>query len=204
MLEQTSESDQMRVQQEYMRALLAGVPQDQSSNPQQPGMPTDEEDPMVKMLQSMLGGMSGDPNAATGMPSADDLSKITGMPSFLTSMVFGGQQQSPASPAEVRAESTWKVVRILFSILAGLYMIFTVEKSVSTFGYSPPAPATAQNPFAIFLTGELLLYGSRLALSGRPSSNRFGAWLQSGRDFARDGAILVFMLGVYTWSKGLT
>jgi len=194
----------MRMQQEYMRALLAGTPHEQSSNPQQPGMPAGEEDPMLKMLQSMLGGMSGDPNSAGGMPSADDLSKITGMPSFLTSMLFGGQKQAPMSSVEVQAESRWKIVRILFSILVGIYVIFTVEKSSSTFGHNPPVPATAQNPFVVFLTGELLLYGSRVALSGRPTSNGFKAWLQSGRDFARDGAILVFLLGVYSWSKGLT
>ena len=207
MFGQTNNPEQMRMQEEYMRALLAGTPQGQDAGGQQPVMPG-EDDPMVKMMQAMLGNIGGDPSAPTpeGMPfSADDISKMTGVPSFLTSMFLGGKQQAPATPEEISRDRTWKVLRTIVSILIGLYTIYVVDKSVETFGQNPPAPATTQNPFLVFLMGELLVNGARVVLSGRPASQSgFKAWIQSGREVARDGAILISMLGAYSWWKGYT
>lgn len=192
------------MQEEYMRTLLSGVQQGQAGQGQQAGMPG-EEDPMMKMMQAMLGNMSGDPNAPApeGMPfSADDISKMTGIPSFFTSMFLGGKQQAPPTPAEISRERTWKTLRTILSVLIGLYTVFTIDKSVETFGQNPPTPATAQNPFLIFLMGELLVNGARIVLSGRPASQSgLKAWIQSGREVGRDGAILLFMLGAYSWWK---
>lgn len=207
MFGQTNDPEQARMQQEYMRALLGGPPQGPASEgqEQQPGMPG-EDDPMVKMMQTMLGNMSGDPNAPgpEGMPfSADDISKMTGMPSFLTNMFLGGKQQAPPTAAQIRQERTWKVLRTIMFVLIGLYTVFTIDKSVEAFGQHPPAPATAQNPFTIFLMGELLVSGARMVLAERPASQSgIKAWLQSGRETARDGAILVFLVGTYSWWKG--
>lgn len=203
MFGQTNDAEQMRMQEEYMRALLAGAPQGQ-----EPGM-QGEDDPMLKMMQAMLGNVSGDPNApgSEGMPfSADDISKMTGLPSFLTSMFLGGKQQAPPTPEEIKIERTWKVLRTIMVGLVGLYTIFTIDKSVKAFGQDPPVPATAQNPFLVFLMGELLVNGARTVLSGRPASRSgFKAWIHSGRETARDGALLLFMFGTYSrWWKDYT
>lgn len=188
-----------------MRVLLGGQQQTQDGQTQQQGA-VNEDDPMIKMMQTMLGGLSGDPNApATGeMPfSADDISKMTGMPSFLTSMFMGGKQQAPPTPHQVSSERRWKIIRTIAAVLIGIYTVFTVDSSILTFGQHPPAPATAQNPFVVFLTSQLLLNGARIALSATPAGQSgFKSYIRTGRDIAADGAILVFILGVYSWVKG--
>ena len=199
----------MRLQQEYMRVLLGGGQPGQDgqgqNQSQQLGMP-DENDPMIKMMQSMLGGLSGDPNApdAGQLPfSADDISKMTGMPSFLTSMFLGGKPQAPPSPEQVSKERTWKVLRILLSVVIGIYTVFTVGYSVDNFGHNPPAPATIQNPFLVFVMGELLVNGARTVVAKTPANQSgFKTYIQAGRAVASDGAIVLFMLGAYSWWKG--
>ena len=187
-----------------MRALLGGGPQGPGGEGQQSG----EEDPMVKMMQAMLGNMSGDPNAEgpEGMPfSADDISKITGIPSFLTSMFLGGKKQAPPTAEEISRARTWKILRSIVFVFVGLYTVFTLSRSVETFGQHPPVPATIQNPFTIFLMCELLVSGAKAVMTGQPArQNGFKAWTQSGREVARDGAIMIFMLGAYSWWKGYT
>lgn len=207
MSSQPTDAEQMRLQEEYMKILLGGAQQGQSGQGQQPGMP-DENDPMIKMMQSMLGGMSGDPNApgAGDMPfSVDDISKMTGMPSFMTNMFMGGNKQAPPTPEQISRERRWKVIRIVISILVGIYTVFTLDKSINTFGNNPPAPATVQNPLVVFLMGELLLQGGKSALSGKPASQSgIKSWISSIREIAADGAILLFILGVYSWWVGST
>lgn len=187
-----------------MRALLSGTPPGQAGPEQQSGM--QEDDPMMKMMQAMLGGLGGEANAPnTGETpfSAEDVSKMTGIPSFLTSMFMAGKQEAPPSPSEIRKQNTWQIVRTILAILIGLYTIFIVDKSCETFGPNPPAPATAQNPFLVFLMGELIVNGARITFSGRPvSQSGLKSWIASAKDVARDAAILIFMMGVYSWWKG--
>lgn len=203
MFGQTNGSEQQRIQEEYMRALMAGNSQPQAGSGQQSGI--DENDPMIKMMQTMLGGMSGDPNAPGEMPfSADDISKMTGIPSFLTSIFMGGPQEAPPTPAQTQSERTWKVLRTLISALVAFYAVFTVDRSLSTFGQHPPAPATVQNPFVVFLMAELLINGTKTVLPGRPASGGVKKWFATGKDIARDGAIVVFVLGIFTWFRGPT
>lgn len=205
MFGQTNGPEQQRLQEEYMRALLAGNAQPQAGPGPQGGI--DENDPMMKMMQTMLGGMSGDPNAPSAgeMPfSADDISKLTGMPSFLTSMFMGGSKEPPPTPAQVQSERTLRVLRTVISALVAFYTIFTVDRSLTTFGQHPPAPATVQNPFVVFLVAELLINGTKTVLPGRPVSSGVKSWYRTGKDIARDGAIVVFVLGIFTWFRGPT
>ncbi|KAK5101813.1 hypothetical protein LTS08_004272 [Lithohypha guttulata] len=209
---QANDPEQMRLQEEYVKLLLGGDQSGQSGQPnqtgqgqQRPGMP-DENDPMLKLMQGILGGMSGDPNApATGdLPfSPDELAKMTGMPSFLTSMFMGGKSQAPPTPAQISSERTWRLVRVLVAILTGLYTSFIVSSSVTTFGDNPPAPATVQNPFLVFLTGQLLVRGTQSVLASKPATQGgFKKYLQYGREVGNDAAISIFLLGVYSWWHG--
>ncbi|KAI1608051.1 hypothetical protein EDD36DRAFT_389724 [Exophiala viscosa] len=198
--------EQQKAQEEYLRALLRQPePQEGQNQSQQP------EDPMLKMLQTMMGAMDGTSNPNTpggagfpgGLPglSPDDISKATGLPSFLTNMVMGGQK-APPSHAELQATRLWKSLHVIFALIAGLYLVFTVTRATETFGENPPRPATFQNPFVVFLTGELLVQGTRVGTSGYSGKSGLGLWIQILREFVGDGAIAVFMLGIASWWKG--
>ena len=201
-VDERNNTDQARLQEEYMRALLSGMPQGQQDGD------TGEEDQMIKMMQNLLGGMSGEPGAAPGpgiggLPfSAEDVSKMTGIPPFLTNM-FLGPAPVPPTEAEKRTESLWKLVRVVLSSLIGIYTIWIVNKSVELFGQNPPAPATAQNPFVIFVMAELLVHGAR-TMTGRTTGNGLKGWFQSVKDIGRDGAIVIFLLGCNSWWRGDT
>jgi hypothetical protein len=170
-----------------------------------------EEDPMMKMLQAMMGNMGGDPNnpnisagdfgLGAGL-SAGDLSKATGLPSFITNRLFGGPKAAP-SKAEIQATRFWKIVQVIFAVVAGLYLVSSIHKSTLAFGENPPAPATFQNPFLIFATGELLLQTTKVASRGHSGRSGTGLWIQIVREVLGDGAILVFLMGAATALKVL-
>ncbi|KIX97211.1 uncharacterized protein Z520_07326 [Fonsecaea multimorphosa CBS 102226] len=194
--------EELRAQEEYLKAMLRQpLSQEEPSQAQQ-------EDPMLKLLQSMMGGMEGstDPNAPGGMGagpglSPDDISKATGLPPFLTNMMMGGQK-APPSQAEIQATRFWKVVHVIFAIMAGLYLVFSIHQATQTYGENPPAPATFQNPFIVFMSGELLVQGARAVSRGQSGKSGVRLWIQMGKEFIGDGAIMVFMLGLASWMKG--
>lgn len=168
-----------------------------------------QEDPMLKMLQAMLGGMDGtaDPDASGGMGaipgiSPDDISKATGLPPMLTNMMMGNQK-APPSQAEIRATQVWKVLHVVFAILAALYLIVSVNILTEKYGENPPAPATFQNPFIVFSTGELLLQSGRILLfKGQSGKSGIGLWIQMGKELFGDGMVMVFGLGLAQWLNG--
>ena len=159
-----------------------------------------EEDPMIKMLQSIMGGGGGDPSDpnAPEMPSfsPDDISKATGIPSFVTSMFLG---KPPETEEQKKQAARWKIIHALFSILIGLYTVWSVRTSIASFGAKPPAPATFQNPFILFVMGELLVEGGRLTMKGIGSPKGIGAWYQLAKDIGRDGGVVIFFLGICIW-----
>lgn len=159
---------------------------------------------MMKMLSQMMGGMNGDPNAPGGVQfNPDDLSKATGLPSFVTNMLFGNKK-APPTPEEERQIRLWRVLHVVFAITAGLYLMFTIDRSTNMFGANPPSPATFQNPFTIFALGELFLQSARMITAGPSGKRGPGLWLQMLRESAGDGAIMIFLLGVSSWLKGFT
>ena len=196
--------EQNRMQEEYLKALLGGPSQGQG---QQAGQATDPgtEDPMMKMMSQLMGGMQSDPNDPNAMPSfnPDDLAKATGLPSFVTNKLFGSKK-APPTPAEARQTRLWRSLHAIFAIITGLYLLFTVRRSTQTFGESPPAPATFQNPFTVFALGELFLQSARMLTAGQSGKRGAGLWLQMVKESAGDGAIMIFLLGVSSWLKGTT
>ncbi|EXJ89456.1 hypothetical protein A1O3_02523 [Capronia epimyces CBS 606.96] len=198
--------EQLKAQEEYLRTLLRQpIPQNEAPQAEQ------QEDPMLKMLQAMMGGMAGpsdpsDPSVpgrvgATPGFSPDDISRATGIPPFLTNMIMGGQK-APPTKAEVNATRLWKILHVIFAVVAGLYLVFRIHASTKLFGENPPAPATFQNPFLLFATGELIMQSTRVATKGHSGKSGFSLWIQMFREFIGDGAILVFMLGIASWWKG--
>lgn len=168
--------------------------------------PDNMEDPSTKLLSSLLGGMPGDPNAPSpGTPGAApgqtpdfspaDLAGALGLPPFLANMLGGASQQP--TEGEQKATRVWRNLHVLFALGVAIYLLFVIGASVAMFGSPPPKPATAQNPFLIFVTGELLLTGGRALLGGKQGGLRMA--VQLGRDIMRDGSLVLFALGLGAW-----
>ncbi len=199
--------EQAKMQEEYLRTLLRGSQQTgaQGQEGDQPPL-AEQEDPMLKMLSSLMGSMNptGDPSTSGGLPfNPDDLAKATGMPSFLTNMVMGNQK-APPTPADMQKTRMWRILHVLFAAMSGLYYLIAVGRAESSFGEHPPAPATFQNPFLAFVLGETLLQSVRMLTAGSSGKRGLGLWYQMVKEFAGDGAIIVFLLGVASWWKGRT
>lgn len=151
----------------------------------------------------MMGGTGdssgGNPNDSAF--SSDDLAKATGLPSLVTDILLG-KKASPPTQKEIRMTQVWRVVHVLFALLIGLYLQYVNTRSTATFGANPPAPATIQNPFNIFVLGELVIQGAQAVIL-RPMSKRgLWTWLQILRDIGYDGSVVIFVMGVAVWWAG--
>ena len=158
----------------------------------------------MKLLSSLAGGESNmDPSNPGGSPfSPEDIQSATGVPSWATSLLMGGKGRSPPTAQEEKTAAIWNMIRIVFSIMAGVYLLFVLGDATAKFGKDPPPPATAKNPFLVFGLGELLIYGSRILMRDPSCTKRGNGWLQVLRDVARDGSIVLFMLGTANWWNG--
>jgi GET complex subunit GET2 len=169
------------------------------------------EDPMMRLLASLARGGEGnmdgnmDGNDTGALPILpEDIQSATGIPSWATSMLMGGKEKAAPSAQEKKAASMWKWIHIVFSFLAGLYLLYMLGDATAKFGKDPPTPATAKNPFVLFALGDLVIHASRILLKD-PARSRSGggqAWLQISKDVARDGSIVLFMLGAANWWNG--
>lgn len=191
----------IQAQQEAFRALLRQAVPEGGQDPQA----GNAEDPTAKFLSSLLDGVPGDPNVPPGAPGAEppvppskvaSIASMLGLPPFVANMIGRVLSEPEQNPKTVRL---WKIFHTVFALGLAIYVVFLVGSSVSLFGFPPPKPATAQNPFVIFLTGELLLISSRILLGGpvglRTALNLF-------RGAIGDGMIVMFVLGLATWYTG--
>ncbi|QGA17647.1 hypothetical protein EYB26_005322 [Talaromyces marneffei] len=198
-----ADPETIRAQQEYLRALLRANPPEQQAQQQI------DQDPMMKVLSSMLGGMPGAENTAPGAGMAppnqgnlgtNDLTSALGIPPLLSNMIFGGGA-SQQTPEEKNRDKILKLLHTLFALFVGVYLVTLLSSAVTTYGANPPPPATAQNPFVIFMTVELLLIGARMVL-GKTQQGTLATGLQIFRTLVRDGSIVIFALGVAWWWNG--
>lgn len=161
----------------------------------------------MKLLSAMLGGLPGGentaPGSAAGNLSPSDLTSALGLPPFLSKLLLGGGPQ-PQTPEEKKREWIWKLLHVFFALAVGVYLLVLIGSSVATYGSQPPPPATAQNPFVIFMTGELLLNGAKMLQASRHKGQLTdpGTWVQLVRDIVRDGSVAVFALGAGSWWNG--
>ncbi|RAL17547.1 uncharacterized protein BO97DRAFT_439428 [Aspergillus homomorphus CBS 101889] len=216
----------LQAQQELFRALLRQPAP--SPNPQQRQLPDsaaapnpagdllglDARDPTLKILNSLMsssagGGGSGNPleninladlGLGDGKESSTDLLTNLGLPPFLANLIGDAMRQK--TDAEKREIMVWKIVHLVFAIVAGMYLLFVLGSSVSVYGRAPPAPATARDPFTVFMTGEVVLSGARALLRSRGKGFGLGLGVQLVRDVIRDGSLMVFLFGMATWWLG--
>ncbi|KAE8355804.1 hypothetical protein BDV28DRAFT_20187 [Aspergillus coremiiformis] len=187
--------ENLQSQQELFRALLRQ--EGPSSSPPGP----EEDDPTLRMLNSLMAGMNGQDQGAggaTGGPSQAELVSALGLPPFVADLLGAAtRQQTDEEKKEIR---TWKALHVLFAVAVGIYLLVLIGTSVSTYGSQPPPPATAQNPFVYFMTGELVLTGARLMSKGRTGGAAgIMLWFQLFQDIIRDGSLVVFLLGMGAW-----
>ena len=187
---QTPES--IQAQEEYVRALLRS---------QEPlGQSTSEQESATKLFSSLLGVSSPGGVPPTGsLP--EDISSATGLSHLITNFFLG--QSHDESPVDEQMNWVWNLLHVIFAFVVGLYLLTLVRSSLSTYGSNPPPPATAQNPFVVFVTGELLLSGTRIltrARAGQLGSMR--PWIRFLGDISRDGSIAIFVFSVGRWWMG--
>ncbi|RDW60470.1 uncharacterized protein DSM5745_10928 [Aspergillus mulundensis] len=197
-----SNPDELRQQQDALRALLR--------QPMPSQQDTGEEDPTMKLLNSLMGGMGGLPGAVPGAgpgagadASGDSPAGLPpgffsslGLPPWMADAL--GTASKPQSEEQKKALLTWKILHITFSVVLAIYLCFLTSSSVAMYGRQPPPPATAQNPFLYFTTGELLLDSARIMTKNSGPPGPF-LYIQLLRDYIRDGSIVLFLFGMGSW-----
>lgn len=183
-----------------------------------PGGPPNADDPIMKMMQQMLGGMPGE--GPGGMPS------FPGMPPM------GLPGQNSAAPADPYAY-LWRIVHAVFALSLGLYIAATtpftgtkLSREMSAFANSTSSVAWHESGirfFYIFATAEVLLQTSRFFVEkGRPGQGGilgmvmgflpepWKGYLALVMRYSRiwttvsaDAMVCVFVLGVVAWWKGV-
>ncbi|KAJ6161138.1 hypothetical protein N7470_004534 [Penicillium chermesinum] len=157
------------------------------------------EDPTAKLLSSLLEGVPGNPNSPPGAEPAVPSSKLAsiatslGVPPFLAKWVGDAFSEPQEDPKSVRL---WKGIHLVFALGMAIYVVWLVRTSVALFGFPRPKPATAQNPYIIFQTGEFILFTTKLLLGG-PFGIRSA--FSSFRGVIGDAMIVLFVLGAATW-----
>lgn len=170
-----------------------------------------DEDPTVRLLNSLRGGMAAGDGAGAGGPnngggnggppiSQADIATALGLPPFMASMLPGGSQ--PQTESEKTAMWAWKILHVVFAIAVGVYFLVLMGSSVSLYGQSPPPPATARNPFMFFMTGEMVMTGARVFLKRGNGQAGLALYFNLFRDVVRDGSLVVFLLGMGAWWNG--
>ena len=182
------------------------------------GGPPGADDPMMKMLQQMMGGIPGE--GAGGMPS------FPGMPN----MPMPGQD---ATSTTDQYAYLWRIIHAVFALGLGLYIAFTttftgtrIERERSGLNFTAEdemalSPASVHF-FWIFATAEVLLQTSRFFLEkGRVQQGGiigmimgflpepYKGYLALVKRYSRiwttisgDAMVCVFVLGVCAWLRG--
>ncbi len=177
------------------------------------------EDPMMKILQQMMGGVPGE--GPGGMPAFPGMGGMPGMP---------GQPATVADPYAY----LWRIVHAIFALSLGLYIACTttftgtkIERERSGLGFTTAGEEIGLSPasvhfFWIFATAEVLLQTSRFFLEkGRVQQGGiigmvmgflpepWKGYLALIWRYSRiwttvsgDAMVCVFVLGVCAWLRG--
>lgn len=209
-----------------IRQLLRSAPSPQGVQPgpgqQQAGA---QDDPMVRMLQQMMGGVPG--------IDGDDQN---GLPPGFAALLGGGMSAAPESgtPAQGqhgKGESVdgylWKIIHATFALVLGLYITAVTTFNGASYSATKTIPGsideeTGHRLFWIFATAEVVLQSSRYFLEkGKITQSGWigmvtqilpepwktyaglvtrysGIWTT----VVQDAMIVVFVLGCVAWWKG--
>ncbi|QDS73556.1 hypothetical protein FKW77_001002 [Venturia effusa] len=174
------------------------------------------EDPMMKLMQQMMGGAGGDGAGQLPPGLAEMFAGTGGMPGQ-------PQQAAPSSSAYL-----WRIVHAIFSLTLAMYVVLTTPftgtktaRNASVYSLEDE-PSFSQRLFYLFATAEVVLQTSRyflekgqLAPSGIMGTLAqflpmpYAGWIKVvGRygviytTVVADAMVVVFVLGVMAWWKG--
>lgn len=183
-----------------------------------------EEDPMVKMMQQMVGLMGGNPQDPNAKPPE--------IPPMLQALMGGGgaSKQDQAPPATGSAY-LWRIVHAIFACILATYIALTstfngskISRSQSVYtegaGYG-----LGPRLFLIFCTSELLLQSSRYFVEkGQLQGNGMlamvansgfvpepwagyiriiGRYVKIVQTIIADALVIVFVFGALAWWQGM-
>ena len=181
-----------------------------------------DEDPMMRMLQQMMGGMVG--GEMGGQAGAGDGG---GLPPGLAAMLGGGTGTvSAGSTQQLDAYGyIWKIVHALFAFSLGIYATTMTPFNGSRLSRSTNADAGnfPMQFFWVFATAELVLQSTRFFLErGKPNQSGIlgtvagflpapwkgyvGLVSRYSGIYTRlmeDAMAVVFILGVVAWWHGI-
>ena len=169
------------------------------------------DDTMARMMQQMLGG----PDSQGANEMAGEVSKLAGL--------FGQAPEEQESPGS--ADYMWRIVHAIFSILLGLYAVSFFAFTGTELSRKTYLEDSGAGPrlFGIFATAEVVLQSMRFYMDrGRlPASSMLSKIAQFLPDpyagyvrvlrrysviyttIASDAFVIVFVLGVMAWWRGL-
>ncbi len=208
---------------EIRQLLHSGPPGEQQQQipfAPQHGGPGGEADPMMRMLQQMLGGAGGAPGEGGG---------DGGLPPALAAMLGaqggGGQGQGQEMSGEQKkGRDLWKIIHAAMALTLGIYMVWTTPFSgsqIARVGVVKGEEAV-QNFFWVFATAELLLQSTRWFLEGgkiapvgipgmvlgmlpEPFKTYASLAVRYSGIFTQliaDAVTVVFVLGIVAWGRG--
>ncbi|THX54980.1 hypothetical protein D6D06_05177 [Aureobasidium pullulans] len=201
------------------QSQLARYQQQQQQSPfQRPGQ--QDEDPMLKMMQSLL---SGDASAAGGIPD----SAMDDLPPMLKAMMQGQRATQQQASAPTGTTYLWRIVHAVFALALGLYIAASGTFNGSKLSRSNSLGGSDFGPrlFYMFATAEVVLQSSRyfmekgrlqgsgwlatIANSGlvpQPWSNYIsmaGRYAVIWQTVVADAMVIVFVLGCLAWWNGM-
>ncbi|KAF2724029.1 hypothetical protein K431DRAFT_282295 [Polychaeton citri CBS 116435] len=213
----------------FREAMLQLQAQQSQQTQQEGGNP--QEDPMVKMMQQLMGGMPGGQGQGQGGEQniADDP-----MFKMMQTMMGGPSAQGTAkgatAPTDGRAY-VWRVVHAIFAFSLAAFVALTstfngtqLSRTQDVYDSSHGSTAIGRNFFLIFATAELVLQTTRyflekgqlqgsgwiakIANSGFVPEPYAGYVRTLGRyttiytTIVSDAMVVVFILGALAWWRG--
>ncbi|KAI4738452.1 hypothetical protein E4T50_11076 [Aureobasidium sp. EXF-12298] len=198
---------------------LARLQQQQQQSPfTRPGQ--QDEDPMLKMMQSLL---SGDPSAAGGIPD----SAMDDLPPMLKAMMQGQRATQQQASPPTGTTYLWRIVHAVFALALAIYIAASGTFNGSKLSRSASLQDSDFGPrlFYMFATAEVVLQSSRyfmekgrlqgsgwlatIANSGlvpQPYSNyisMLGRYAVIWQTVVADAMVIVFALGCLAWWNGM-
>jgi len=179
-----------------------------------------DEDPMLKMMQSLL---SGDPSAAGGIPD----SAMDDLPPMLKAMMQGQRATQQQASPPTGTTYLWRIVHAVFALALAIYIAASGTFNGSKLSRSASLEGSDFGPrlFYMFATAEVVLQSSRyfmekgrlqgsgwlatIANSGlvpQPYSNyisMLGRYAVIWQTVVADAMVIVFALGCLAWWNGM-
>ncbi len=208
-----------------LQAALLQMQQQEAQNQQQQNASGDgQDDPMVKMMEQMMGLMGGNPQ--------DPNAKPPDVPYALKALMgMGAASKEDRTPPPTGNAYIWKIVHAVFAIVLAGYIALTSTFNGSELGRTQSVYANqegiglGQRLFLMFCTAELLLQSSRyFAEKGKLQGNGMiakvansgfvpepyagyvriaGRYVGIAQTIVTDAMVVIFVFGALAWWQGM-